>query len=985
MTNNFHFLFPGSYDAQKYNVGSDYAESDGSNGKYNHQSSVFGNTETDATASGTFISPDNQPFRSPVGQSRPNDQSARRPIGGNGFAGATGQNLNAEVSDDSTGQFGSPSLPTGASNGFPGSLGTGSSSNGLTGPSASAGFRQPGLSGTGQGSNNGFGSPSLAQGGASRPGLANNKEYLPPVNNFNQNGRPQGARPQNGRPQNGRPRNGRPQNGRPQNSRPQNTLQGLDNSVSSTQLNQESSADVVTSPEFQLQQNGQNQGRPQGSITSSPFGRPNSGQNVFGSDSGTTAQNKPGNGFRPNSASNLGHGGITSQDNGNAFANNNEYLPPVKQDTFSQNRPQRPIGSAGTPQNNQQYTQTSDNNQAQQFGSQGRPSSFTNVPSSLAPATGSQGAFGSQSTQQINGFQRPQSNRKPNFQNGNGRFPSQINGQSQSTQGFNINSQKATSQPDTELTTPFETSSADISKPNQGGPSSFSSSRPNGRPGQSQFGDQFNAQGDSSVASSPAFPQFGSPSSSRPGSTFAPFGSAQTQVSGFTTPSPQDQIGQTQFSQELQYSNKKPQSQSAFSQAEDVQYSSSTQRPSFAQQVQGPDDSYYYDQPSKPFGVSQNSRFPGSSSNQFNRVPQRPSNGQFPIAPTLPSSTFPSPNDRFQGTNKYPRPPTLVPMAPTSSSQNYQGNTISRITQAAISSFPSASTQSSQINSQGQFGSRPGFQGVSSSKPSFGQSLPTQTSFGQKPTESSQDFHRPGSKPGAFQVSQTFGQQSQSQVEIDEAQPVSSQQYQGQIYEYNKPAQTLPAPDNKDSTASVFGQKVQGQFGSKPQFGQKSDSTQTTALQTGQQAKPQFGAQFGQTAQPEGTSSPFGSKPQLVSQDQSPQGNNPQFGVQKPFSQSKAENQAVDAEEGEIAQEAKPFGFEGNAASAGKPNSCCRPSGQFGPVKLTKGSRDGRPSSQLGVQNSEFPGAPTSFSGKGEAFGGPRKPPSFDDQTGYHY
>ncbi|XP_069361514.1 serine-rich adhesin for platelets-like [Maniola hyperantus] len=119
---------------------------------------------------------------------------------------------------------------------------------------------------------------------------------------------------------------------------------------------------------------------------------------------------------------------------------------------------------------------------------------------------------------------------------------------------------------------------------------------------------------------------------------------------------------------------------------------SSNKRPSdgysLPGQPQGPDSSYIYNEPSKPFN---------SPSSQFdlNNTPDIEKTDDTVLSTQYQSAT---------GSNKYTQPPTLAPITPTLTTKedeterdSYQSN---GITQASISSFPPISpTSSSQTNS----------------------------------------------------------------------------------------------------------------------------------------------------------------------------------------------------------------------------------------------------------------------------------------------
>lgn len=969
----------------------------------------------DATGSGSVISQSNQPFRTghkAQGQTRPqgfsgqvghsqgqghesseHDENANGAFGTDGFADQSSHEDRTGVTNN---QFGTASSAgqTGVTNNRFGS-GSSAGQTGFRGkqpqglanrfsPSSSSHFgasntnRQLGQSGfaPGQSQTNTFGSSVSAQ---SSQGLGNSNEYLPPTNSF--------TRPQNGRPQSSRPQ---------ADSSPESTVQ----SAQEINTDKTGSENIVALSQQKLQEQNQPQGTTSTSYNQPISGIPgqsNFGTNVFSSQNPSSSNGRPSNRF--------GQGGQSSQASA-SFGSRNEYLPPTSgsnQNKFAN----RPSASFGGSQFNQQSSQSTDSHS---FSHQDRPSSFT---SGSTPTAGSQPAFGSQ---QPNGFHKLQttSNGRPSPSTGNGRFPS-----AQSTSGFN--SQLATSQPQTELTTPFE-SSADSSSPQSSQTSasdnaSFGSHPTNGHPSQSQFENQFypGLAASPTQPSSSATPAFGSQLASRPQIGSGSFGPTQAQ----TSPT---QAYQGQFNQQSQFGQ-----QSQGVQSNDAQYSSTSQRPSIIQQQQGSDDSYYYNQPSQPFNTPQSSRFPSAPSNQFNRITQGSavfqSNSQFMNAiKGVPSTSLAAQSGTRQGSTKYPRPPTVAPtaFAPASTQSQYQTSGFNGITQASISSFPSqAPTQSSQFNTESQFDSRPQTSnqfGQNSRKPSFGQ-----PSFG--PQSSSQ---RPTNRQPSFQSqAQTSDQQdlNRNQPDNDDtsSQSVATQQNNGEIYDYTKPTQSLPAPEKTETTSGQFGQKQLNQFSaqSRPQEGQDNEDSQTStnsqisqifgqnnfAAQNSQQqsafgTRPQFGqparTPFGQTASAQAT---FGSQ-STSAQAQSGLTEPSKFGSPSRLSgQSQTESQ-------ENTEDLKSqFGFGNPCCQSSEPSSgsqSSRPSFEAQPTRPSFGAQSTRPSfgaqsqfgqSQFGSQSTSFTGAqgtsPTtsSFAGQGEVFDPSRKPPasSFDSETGYHY
>ncbi|XP_026320441.1 hornerin-like isoform X2 [Hyposmocoma kahamanoa] len=683
----------GSYDAQKYNAGSDYSESNNAQGKFSHQSFKFG--QVDATGSGSFISQSNQPFRpgvkaqektrhqgfsGQVGHSQgqgheslEHGESPNRAFGTDGFEeqksneDRIGATSNRFGSGSSSGQTGFGSKQPQAANRF-----SQSSSSRFE---ASNPNRQIGQSGfaSAQSQTNGFGSSASAQ---SSQGFGNRNEYLPPTNGFS------------------RPQNGRPQSSRPQvDSSPDSTMQF----IQEVNTNEENTDNFVALSQQKLQE----QKQPLGT-TSTSYNQPISGisgQSNFGTNV-ISSQNPSSNNGRLSNR--FGQGGQSSQASA-SFGSRKEYLPPTT--GSNQNRfLNQPSASSGMgSQFNQQSSQSDTHSPSHQ-----------NRLSHSSTAS-SQSAFGSQ---QFNGFEKPQatSNEKQRLSTGSSPFSS----------AQSILDQKATAEPQTELTTPFESSADSSSAQSQTTTSDkvlFDSSPSNRRPSQTQFGNQFypGLSASPTQPSSSALPSFGSQIGS--GSV------GQTQAPAFPTQATRGQfIQQSQFNQ-----------QSQGAQNNDAQYSASTQRPSINQQQQGSDDSYYYNQPSQPFNTPQSSRFPSVPSNQFNRVGQgAQSNPQLTNArQDVSAGPFVAQSGNYQGSSKYPRPPTVAPTAftPASTQSQYQSSGFNGITQASISPFPSqAPTQSSQFNTETQFDSRPQTSNQfdqNSRKPLFGQQTTlTQSLFG---------------------------------------------------------------------------------------------------------------------------------------------------------------------------------------------------------------------------------------------------------------
>ncbi|KAM3960266.1 uncharacterized protein ACR2FA_005561, partial [Aphomia sociella] len=966
----------GSYDAQKYNAGGDYT--DGVNREHNaRQPSQFGNRpESDATASGTFINQNNQPFGRPSSNNVPgqgNDGSVKEST--NKFESDGGNNFGQNIQHSQVNE-----RPVGSKNVFANEL------------------------------------------------------------------------QQNNKPQNGRPSH---------NGRPQGSIASFESNNQATSLGHEYNTNVHTTGNFH---NGNQQGKPQ--LTPS-FGRPDSSR----SEVDTQVSSNTNNNFEQ-SDNRVNNFDSHSSNSNNGFVSNKEYLPPSN--SLNQNGRYSQVGARRPPQNVPQQSL----NQFSQSSSTFHSSSQNNVHPSVS-STASAFVTGSQkSTDNSQDFASPQNN----FQSSNGAESSNRYSSAQklsqhqadfsSKPAFNrfhgaqsvqttgsfstFQSQQPTTQPQTELTTPFESSpqsqnnNAEQQTHNL---NAFGSLSTNSRPTQSSFG-QSNTNGLS---------QFSVQVPTVSGSGFASTLNSQRQNinsrpsdTGFNTDqsslfsSQKPQSHESHFNQQNGFSHNQPM---------DAQFSSSTQRPSFSQttlQAQGPDDSYYYKQPSKTFNTPitnvDSSRFPGASPNQFNRLTQRPISSQnsaqvsHTSQPNSPINSFQTQNGQFQGSSvRYPSPPTLAPIVPTSSSQSIAFTSFNGVTQASASSFPSgaptASTQFAGSSTQSGFGQQP------TQQPSSPFNKVPQTSgqqlFAKQTTAIPQSFNdvsrnQFGQQANSFQNQQSqFGQRPSANInrpetlKDDSSQSTSSQQYDGEIYEYNKPAETLPAPVHKDTSES---QRVQGgQTLTKPLFGhaqsaQSSDSSSDSEENQGRlpfgatNSRPQFGQssqqnqynhqiqnsrpQFGTQSAQFGSESAFdGARPtqdtQFAQSTNAPkrqpnsQQNSSQFIAQT--NGNFAGNDRDSRPQFGLGQTPRPIGNIGQSFSnnqqpsrpqSGKP--CCQQVNAS--IQPTQSSQFGGSTQGFGTQDTGFTvqsfkpgqGSTQSFAGKGEVFGGPRKPPSFDE-TGYHY
>ncbi|XP_026763342.2 uncharacterized protein DDB_G0283357-like [Galleria mellonella] len=912
----------GSYDAQKYNAGGDYT--DAGNGEHNaRQPSRFGaRPESDATASGTFINQNNQPIGTP-----------------------TSNNLPGQDNRESTN--------------VPSTFGSFNTINGFN-------QNRP----TGAGSANEF------------------------VNSFQQNSRPA------------------------QDGKTQEFNGAFEPNKQSLVSTQENNLDTQSSGTFL---NGDsNQSNAQGTPT---FARPSINRPGANTQSSFNGRPTTGNVFSQ-SANNVNNFKTQSSNSNNGFGTNNEYLPPsnVHQNRRpSQNSFQAPLQSNGRPQisstsatafvsgsqnnaDNSQDIESSQDNQFQ-FSNRVTPNRFSStskLPQSQTDLTS-----------------------RPAFNRPNTKL-------SQPSAIFSEQSQQPTSQPQTELTTPFESTpnvqnnNADQQIQNF---NHYSSQSTNGRPTQSHFENPSNTNGvfpvqSPTVSSASAFASTSTPQRPNFDSNSRP-------------------ISKLSAGQSSQFSNQNPQiQQDSFTQNQitDVQFSSSTQRPTFSQttiQAQGPDNSYYYNQPSKTFNTpisqSEGSRFPGQS--QFNKPKQRPTLNT--PQQNFPVNSFQRQNEYNRGSSRYPSPPTLAPIAPTLPPQGNAFPSFNGITQASASSFssraPTASTQFDRQTTQSGFSQRPTQQPFSQF--SNAPHIPGQKFFA-RPTTVPQSFKDVSSSPfgqqsTSFQNQQSqFGQRPSANVNRPEApkddssQTISSQQYDGEIYEYRKPAATLPAPTNTENSESEQSSQRPNpsSSSSRPQFGRpqgEQNSNDFTKSQPNQEIS-QFGVQQ--------------SRPQFVKNAQQSQFNNqiqpsrPEFGSQsvRPFDDIRPtmDNQFAQSTDGPkiqtnsernqfntanfpgssqdtrpqfgLGQTPRPIGnigqgFNNQQTSTDQFNKPCCTSGNSR-VQPTQSSQFST-TQGFGTQDSGFtaqsfqPGQSStqSFAGKGEVFGGPRKPPSFDQQTGYHY
>ncbi|XP_047997088.1 dentin sialophosphoprotein-like [Leguminivora glycinivorella] len=615
---------------------------------------------------------------------------------------------------------------------------------------------------------------------------------------------------------------------------------------------------------------------------------------------------------------------FASQNNANRFGSRNEYLPPFQQTQNQRQQSNRDTSDADSS-STFQHESTEGSGNVQSQSQQNRPTSqsFASRPTSNQFNSFKQSTNGNQVNQNGNRspMNRQQFGSAANTGSQDGR--KQFSAHASPT----FNSQHATSVPDTELTTPFETNPQDAQSAQSSAPSTNSLGFHNqpSHNGQSHFASQNSHFETSQAPAQPTIPSF--PQSKPQNSNNRPVSGNRNTQSGFSTQAPRQQ---EQFSQQSAFGGKRPQfSQNQFSQTSDSQFSPSTPRPQFAQQATGQDDSYYYNQPTRTFNAPQSpSRFSNAPANQFDRVTQRPSSSQTPQEEeeNYPSTAISSQNGQRQGQAPFRRP--SFPTQSTPSDSQFQSNSISSatngITQASASPFP-APTSAPSSNGQHSSHSRQQFQHSTfqSSRPSSPQ--PSKPSFSAQSTSRSQssgDLSSQFEKQN-FESAKPLSQQPLQEVKeikLDDdtkpEAPVTNLQYNGEVYEYTKPAEMLPPPENgfgqfgtkipsaqkpTDSQPQI-GQSDSAQATSQRQFGQSTNSAQATAqtfapqsTQFTQSAKTQQGNQFGSrpqfgqaTASAQASSKPFAPQPTQFSQ--SAQGSR-QFGSRPQFGQSVTSSQ----------------------------------------------------------------------------------------------
>ncbi|XP_068620293.1 uncharacterized protein [Battus philenor] len=413
-----------------------------------------------------------------------------------------------------------------------------------------------------------------------------------------------------------------------------------------------------------------------------------------------------------------------------------------------------------------------------------------------------------------------------------------------------------------------------------------------------------------------------------------------------------------------------------------------------ASQYQSPDQSYYYNQPSKPFITSRPTQPTYTSENSFTssfpnalstKYPQPPtvaptasntftaSQNQYSGATQVASFGFQS--NRFTGSTKYPQPPVLSHIVPSPTSPTMQVFNkfpqYTGLTQASVSPFPSTS-----ISNTGSF--------VNSHKVINGQ---TDTQVGnQELIDSTSNLDGSGNNNMAPQI--------------------SSENYEGEIYEYNKPEESLSNPPETNDRESKpidrftqFGQKIPSMTNRPTETNKQIDSLLNSNTQelTSVGLSTQFGTSNLFKQESNGNikqTRPSFNEQTIGEQSGNKDSNNPSetpnMDLKNPFefssrikpccqgSRTSAEDNIKDFRKPQPTQEQQKF----NAGSTT----------QFGLQHLnrTPGSTN---ENLFNAQSTEvkyredqqrLPSTSQTFQAF-EEFGGPRRPPSFDKTSGYHY
>lgn len=436
-----------------------------------------------------------------------------------------------------------------------------------------------------------------------------------------------------------------------------------------------------------------------------------------------------------------------------------------------------------------------------------------------------------------------------------------------------------------------------------------------------------------------------------------------------------------------------------------------------------PDNSYYYSRPSQffnPYGKPNTQTLAPSKKDSIftSSVPTKypsptvetvisssvPENTFNQYADISQVSSFKSPNEGFGASTKYPQAPSVGRIIPAPTSPTVQsGETFfaqhTGITQASASPFPTTSPSKYNPNYN--------FQRIEPVSPNSSQNL--QFNNVQEQTNIKvEGIHVQGQNVPNFD---TVGSQTR---------PI--QQYDGEVYEYKKPMDTLSTPT--ESVEPI----QQNDF---TQFGQKlKPSIQTNTPQFDQIQKQNGNSDAHSSRFPSPQPSPTGTKPLFESQSfQSQFSLQPTLeSINKAFDDSSKQvvvpatsihstrreqsTQSSLLQSGAFPEVQTAVDYKAPFEFSSRIRPCCQ-----GPRKSTIGetpehpeekdfqsftvlgqqSTNGKPGFQSGrpfgfqstILEKESESAQTTsqslFTAEGEEFNRPRRPPSFDEATGYHY
>lgn len=320
-----------------------------------------------------------------------------------------------------------------------------------------------------------------------------------------------------------------------------------------------------------------------------------------------------------------------------------------------------------------------------------------------------------------------------------------------------------------------------------------------------------------------------------------------------------------------QSSNNFPQAQFNVNGQSDHQFASSTQTPAFSQTSASShvsssgiisDKSYEYKQPSMPFN-KQTDRFSSSSSNQFNRLTQQQTSTtnsqntaphQFQSSQNLgQDDSQESVSNQFSANSQNEvngaqrengAQQQLSQQFNAQSSKTQSLQTRPQITAQSSAHFQGTNQQNTRLTQQGflkQTTAIPqSFKPLGHTNQQNAHSSTTQQQqnqfqrfIQQTGQRANQPFGSTSSQAGtnSFESSRDTTQATGAQSTQDDS-SVQSQQYDGEIYQYNKPEQMLPAPNNKDQDSSSTSISTQGINRPIESFKQRSQSTSRFSAQS---------------------------------------------------------------------------------------------------------------------------------------------------------